>query len=66
MASDYEFVGNQNNQAGFREKSSGSMTWLMNVDAAPVELLDGDEVILTSGGQRAVWSIREQRIVRWP
>lgn len=66
MASNYEFTGNENNQAGFRDKVNGSMTWLMNVDAAPVELLDDDEVIMTNSGQRAVWSIREQRMVRWP
>ncbi|GGF16954.1 hypothetical protein [Williamsia phyllosphaerae] len=66
MASNYEFTGNENNQAGFRDKVSGSMTWLTNVDAAPVELLDDDEVIMTTSGQRAVWSIREQRMVRWP
>lgn len=63
MASDFEFTGIENQQAGFRETSTGMQHWA-NVDyGSSVEWLDGDQVQITSGGQRVVWSIREQRVV---
>ena len=52
-----------NHQAGFREKNSGVQHWLQTGGDIDVELRDGDEVVITSGGQRNVWSIREQRII---
>lgn len=63
MASDFEFTGIENNQAGFRENATGMQHWA-NVDyGSSVDLLDGDQVRITSGGQRVVWSILEQRVV---
>jgi len=66
MASDFTYDGIQNHRCGFTEKSTGVGFWLQgpSPDDAPVELLDGDEVIIPSGSQRNVWSIREQRVVR--
>lgn len=63
MASDFEYTGDENQQAGFREKSSGMAYWLPNFEGGPVELLDGDQVVVTSNGQRVIWSILEQRQV---
>lgn len=63
MASDFEFVGNFNNSANFREKASGQETALLNTEGSAVELLDGDQVVIPAGGQRVIWSIREQRQV---
>lgn len=65
MASDFEYTGNENHQAGFRDKSTGMQHWVPNFEGGPVELLDGDEVVITSSGQRVIWSIREQRQVRY-
>lgn len=63
MASDFEYTGIENNQAIFRESATG-MQHSANVDyGTSVELLDGDQVVITSGGQRVIWSIREQRSV---
>lgn len=63
MASDFEYTGVENRQAIFREIATG-MQHSANVDdGSSVELLDGDQVVITSGGQRVVWSIREQRSV---
>ena len=61
MASDFEYTGDENQQAGFRERSSGMQHWIPNFEGGPVELLDGDQVVLMSNGQRVIWSIREQR-----
>lgn len=63
MASDFEYTGNEHHQAGFRDKSTGMQHWVPNFEGGPVELLDGDEVVITSSGQRVIWSIREQRQV---
>ena len=63
MASDFEYTGDANQQSGFRDKVTGTHYWINNFDGSPVELLDGDQVVITSGGQRSVWSIRSQRIV---
>ncbi|MFZ2242137.1 MAG: hypothetical protein WAV90_21685 [Gordonia amarae] len=63
MASDFEYTGVQNQQAGFRERNSGVQHWLQTGGDIDVELRDGDEVVITSGGQRNVWSIRQQRII---
>lgn len=63
MASDFEYTGDENHQAGFRDKSTGMQHWVPNFEGGPVELLDGDEVVITSSGQRVIWSIREQRQV---
>lgn len=65
MASDFEYTGIANHQAGFREKATGTQYWIDASDDAQVELLDGDEVFIPSGGQRNIWSIRERRIVRY-
>jgi len=66
MASDFEYLGVQNLQCGFREKSTGMTYWLNGPerDDAPVALLDGDEVVIPTLNGRAVWSIRERRILR--
>lgn len=61
MASDFEFLGNYNHSANFRDKSTGQETSLLNVEGSSVELLDGDQVVIPAGGQRVIWSIREQR-----
>jgi hypothetical protein len=63
VASDFEFTGIENDQAGFRESSSGMQHWASVDHGSSVELLDGDQAEITSGGQRVVWSIREQRVV---
>ena len=63
MASEFEYTGDENRQAGFRDKSTGMQHWVPNFEGGPVELLDGDEVVITSSGQRVIWSIREQRQV---
>jgi len=63
MASDFDYTGDENQQAGFREKSSGVQHWVPNFEGGPVELLDDDQVVVTSSGQRVIWSIREQRQV---
>ena len=63
MASDFEYTGDENHQAGFRDTTTGMQHWVPNFDGGPVELLDGDEVVITSSGQRVIWSIREQRQV---
>lgn len=66
MASDFTYEGIQNHQCRFVEKSTGITFWLQgpSPDDAQVELLDGDEVVIPSGMQRSVWSIRDQRVVR--
>ena len=61
MASDFDYPGDENQQAGFREKSTGMQHWVPNFEAGPVELLDGDQIVITSSGQRVIWSIRDQR-----
>lgn len=61
MESDFEYTGNENNQAGFRDRATGTQYWLMNTDGSDVELLEGDQVVIPFGGQRVLWSIREQR-----
>ena len=61
MASDFDYTGDENQQAGFREKSTGMQHWVPNFEAGLVELLDGDQVVITSSGQRVIWSIRDQR-----
>lgn len=61
MASDFDYTGDENHQAGFREKPTGVQHWVPNIEGEPVELLDGDQVLITSSGQRVIWSIREQR-----
>lgn len=63
MASDFEYTGIENHQAGFRERATGTQHWANVDDGSSVELLDGDQVVITSGGQRVIWSIREQRSV---
>ncbi|GJF18562.1 hypothetical protein NGTWS1803_37930 [Mycolicibacterium cyprinidarum] len=63
MASDFDYTGEQNQQAGFCDKSTGVQHWVPNIEGGPVELLDGDQVVITSSGQRVIWSIREQRQV---
>lgn len=63
MASDFDYTGDENQQAGFRQKSTGLQHWVPNFEGGPVELLDGDQVVITSTAQRAIWSIREQRQV---
>lgn len=63
MASDFDYTGEQNQQAGFCDQSTGVQQWVPNIEGGSVELLDGDQVVITSSGQRVIWSIREQRQV---
>ena len=63
MASDFEDTGIENHQAIFRESAAGSQHSANVDDGSSVELLDGDQVVITSGGQRVIWSVREQRSV---
>ena len=44
MASDFDYTGDENQQAGFREKSTGMQHWVPNFEAGPVELLDGEQL----------------------
>jgi len=66
MASDFEFTGIENHQAVFRECATGTSASVLVDDGTSVELLDGDQVVITSGGQRVIWSIRGQRGVGYP
>ncbi|WP_377453799.1 hypothetical protein [Rhodococcoides fascians] len=65
MANDFEYVGEQNGRAGFREKSTGVGYSLDIWNQDQLQLLDGDELVVPMDGKGAVWSIRENRIVRW-
>jgi uncharacterized protein YjlB len=63
MASDFDFTGFSNNSANFVEKNTGVYFAILAVDCEEVELLDGDQVIIPAGGQRNIWSIRENRVI---
>lgn len=49
MASDFEYTGIENHQAGFRESATGMQHCASVDDGSSVELLDGDQVVITSG-----------------
>lgn len=66
MGSDFEYTGIENRQAIFRERATGTCAAVLVDDGSSVELLDGDQVVITSGGQRVIWSIRGQRGVGYP
>lgn len=65
MANDFEFTGFMNRQAGFKEIRTGTQFWVAADDDSPVEMGDGDAVILQQGGRRILISIRGQRPARW-
>lgn len=54
---------NANHQEGLRKKATGTTFWVSVGDNTPVELRDGDQVVIMSGGQRLIWSIRQQRAI---
>lgn len=66
MASDFEFRGIENHLCMFVERSSGMGYSLPapSPEDAPIELLDGDEVVVPTAGGVQVYSIREQRVIR--
>ncbi|OZC49294.1 hypothetical protein CH289_17300 [Rhodococcus sp. RS1C4] len=65
MASDFEYTGEQNGRAGFRDATTGMSYWLDIQNQDQLQLMDGDELVVPMDGKGAVWSIRENRIVRW-
>jgi len=63
MPSDFEYAGIENHTAPFQERSAGTGCSAPINDGSSVELPDGDQVVITSGGRRAIWSLREQRVM---
>lgn len=66
MASDFTYEGIENNQDEFIEKATRMGYWLLTGSPTEneVELLDGDEVAISSGYRREIWSIRDRRVIR--
>ncbi|WP_157076947.1 hypothetical protein [Dietzia papillomatosis] len=62
--SDFEYVGDWNNQWNFKEKSTGMAYTYGRFDDDSFELDTGDRLIVTQANStRFVWSFKENRVV---
>lgn len=61
--SDFEYMGVENRQMRFVEKSTGMTFWIQLEPTGSVDLVGDDRVSFDWHGELQMWSIREQRQV---